>query len=208
MFPPRIVALLGAMLFGSLLLIACGDDSQPEPTPEPTPEQPAMDPAEQAIGRFLETQSKDYVGDCSKADASKDVGKTCSVMRGERGQQRAYAMGNTFSEGNMWAIVENRANQWNVVQTAAITPDTAAIPGVPWPLTINTDLVVVGVAPQCLNVREGPALNQRAIDCLAQGARIQLGSGPAMGDGLQWWQVAGRSGWVVADYLRYPDAAQ
>jgi hypothetical protein len=27
-------------------------------------------------------------------------------------------------------------------------------------------------------------------------------------DGLQWWQVEGRNGWVAGTYLRYPDAAQ
>jgi hypothetical protein len=29
-----------------------------------------------------------------------------------------------------------------------------------------------------------------------------------MGDGINWWQLSGRTGWVSADYLRYPDAAQ
>ena len=61
---------------------------------------------------------------------------------------------------------------------------------------------------QCLNVREGPGLNQKAVDCLPDGARIRIATGPAMGDDIQWWQVQGRSGWVAADFLRYPDAAQ
>ena len=31
---------------------------------------------------------------------------------------------------------------------------------------------------------------------------------PSNADNLIWWQVEGRTGWVAADYLRYPDAAQ
>ena len=51
-------------------------------------------------------------------------------------------------------------------------------------------------------------IRQRAVDSLCDGARIRLGAGPANADNFQWWQVAGRTGWVVSDYLRYPDAAQ
>ena len=65
--------------------------------------------------------------------------------------------------------------------------------------------MVTGAAP-CLNVREGPALNQAAVDCIADGETIVVASGPVDADGHLWWQVDGRAGWVVGDYLRFADA--
>jgi hypothetical protein len=160
------------------------------------------------------TLNKGFVEDCSTADAQRDVGKICSVFRGERNGQRAYVLGPTFSEGQQWAfLAPGNNNQWSVVHTVMLTPDSRGVPGIPWPLALNQDVVVVGVgacgsAGNGLNVREGPALNQRAVDCLSERTVIKLGAGPATGDNIQWWQVAGRAGWVSADYLRYPDAAQ
>jgi hypothetical protein len=57
-------------------------------------------------------------------------------------------------------------------------------------------------------VREGPSLNQKAVDCIKDGTKVRLVAGPSAADGIQWWQVEGRTGWISGDYLRYPDAAQ
>jgi hypothetical protein len=46
----------------------------------------------------------------------------------------------------------------------------------------------------------------RAVDCIRDGTRIKLSAGPTEGDRIIWYQVEGRTGWVSADYLRYPDA--
>jgi len=212
---PRIIlfiAVLAAIfLFAVVFNFACfgsGSDDKPEPTPVPTEAPVGSGPAEQALGRYVEmTLGKAFVEDCSKADASRDVGKICSTFRGERDNLRAYVLGGTFSEGLQWAFLGQNAGQWSVVHSVKITGDNAGVPGVPWPLRIGVDVVVAGAAP-CVNVREGPSLMQRAVDCIADGTRIRLAAGPSMGDNFQWWQVAGRTGWVVADYLRYPDAAQ
>jgi hypothetical protein len=192
-----------------LALVACGGDDTPaEPTPEPEPTQVGSGPAEQALARYVEsTLGKGFVEDCSTATAERDGGKICSTYRGERSGARAYVLGGTFSEGTQWAILEERNGQWSVVHAPTITPDNRGVPGIPWPLTLNVDVVVTGAAP-CVNVREGPALAQRAVDSLCDGTTIRLGAGPATADNFQWWQVAGRTGWVVSDYLRYPDAAQ
>ena len=201
-------AFAGALL--SLVLVACtggsggGDTS---PTPEPTAAA-GSGPAELALAQYVQTSlGKPYLEDCSKADAQRDVGKICSTFRGERGNTRAYVLGGTFSEGIQWAFVEQRGGQWNVVYTQALSADNAGVPGVPWPLAQGAEVQVVGAAP-CLNVREGPGLNQKAVDCVAEGTKLKLGAGPALGDGIQWWQIEARSGWVAADYLRYPDALQ
>ena len=78
------------------------------------------------------------------------------------------------------------------------------MPGIPWPLGAGVEVVVK--AGGCLNVREGPGLSQKAVDCIADGAKIKLAAGPQVVDNIAWWQVEGRSGWVAGDYLRYPDA--
>jgi hypothetical protein len=192
-----------------VFLVACGGDDTPSsPTPEPTATAVGSGPAEQALSRYVEsTLGKAYLEDCSTAIAETDTGKICSTYRGERNGQRAYVLGPTFSEGTQWAILEERNGQWNVIHTPQITPDNASVPGIPWPLALNVDVVVVGAAP-CVNVREGPALAQRAVDAICDGTVVRLGAGPANADNFQWWQVLGRTGWVVSDYLRYPDAAQ
>jgi hypothetical protein len=203
----RIVVVAAAC---SALLFGCGGDSDnsSEPTPEPTAPLQGSGPAEQALGQYVQnTLNKEYLEDCARADAQRDAGKICSVFRGERGNFRAYAIGATFSEGSQWVIMEQRGNQWVVASTQQITPDNAGVPGIPWPLRPGADVVVAGAAP-CLNVREGPGLNQKAVDCLADGARIRVAAGPTPGDNIQWWQVEGRAGWVAADYLRFPDALQ
>ena len=203
----RLASLVGPAIL--MLSLACGgggDDAPPTPVPTPAPE--FSGPAEQALARYVETTlMKGFVEDCTKADSQNDAGKICSTFRGEREGVRAYALGQTFSEGIEWAFVGQNAGQWAVVHTVKLTPDNRGVPGIPWPLRSGVDLVVVGADP-CVNVREGPSIQQRAVDSICDGTRIQLGGGPAMGDGFQWWQLAGRTGWVVADYLRYPDAAQ
>jgi hypothetical protein len=191
--------------------LACGggSDDKEEPTPEPTAGPAGSGPAEQALARYVEqTLMKPFVEDCTKTDVARDVGKICSTFRGERGNQRAYIIGPTFSEPSQWVVLEDRGGgQWAVAGTTVLNADTAAVPGIPWPLRTGVDLVVVGANP-CVNVRVGPALNQQAVDCIRDGTRVRLTAGPTAADGINWWQVEGRSGWVSGDFLRYPDAAQ
>jgi hypothetical protein len=198
----------------AVILISGGGDSggsaANEPPPAATEEPPpaASGPAEQALARYVQTTlNKGFVEDCAKSQAATDAGKLCSIFRGERGNQRAYVLGLVASEPSQWAILENQGGNWQVVHSPAITRDNSAVPGVPWPLQRGVDVVVAGAAP-CVNVREGPAISTRAVDCIADGARIKLAAGPVTADNYQWWQVEGRSGWVVSEYLRFPDAAQ
>jgi hypothetical protein len=208
----RIIGTIVALIVVVVILaVSClgGGDNEAEPTPEPTPQQSGSGPAEQALARYVEmTLQKQFFEDCSMAEAGRDAGKICSTLRGERAGQFAFVIGLVASEANQWVIVGERApGQFDVVSTQMITPDNAGVPGIPWPLRTGVDLVVAGSNP-CVNVREGPSLNQRAVDCIRDGTRVRLTAGPANADNIQWWQVEGRTGWVAADYLRYPDAAQ
>ena len=202
---------ISAGLFALLaaLSLACGGGSKPaEPTPEPTAASAFSGPSEEALARYVETTlGKSFLEDCSKADAQRDAGKICSTFRGQRENMRAYVLGLTFSEGTQWAIVEERNGQWSVVHAPVLNSDNAGVPGTPWPIRPGAEVVVTGTG-LCLNVREGPALDQKAVDCLNDGSVVTIAAGPAVGDEIQWWQLSGRNGWVAADFLRYADAAQ
>jgi len=193
-----------------VLAAACGGGggSKSQPTPAPSATPAGSGPAEQALAAWVQTtMQKQFVEDCSKADVTNDAGKVCAAFQGERQGMRAYRIGPTFSEFDQWVIMGQNGGQWSVVATFPITADTAAVPGVPWPLRTGVDVVVAGADP-CVNVREGPSLNQKAVDCIPDGTKIRLSAGPTAADGINWWQVEGRSGWVAGDYLRYPDALQ
>ena len=227
-----VAAIIAGAVFGLGLLD--GDEVEPEPvvqaspTAVPTPTQPGANPAELAIGDYVRnTLGSAYAGDCSIASVSQQPAATqttgtaavttpppttapagnalCSQSRGEREDVRAYVLGRPLAEPAYWIFVRQNGGSFAVVSAPEITPETSAVPGTPWPIVPGAEVVVTGAAP-CLNVREGPALNQAAVDCIADGSTIIVASGPAESDGHQWWQVDGRAGWVVAEYLRYPDA--
>ena len=205
--------LLRSLVLGALLLgfvSACGggsDNTEPTPGPTDTPAVGSPGSPEQALAAYVQTTlQKEFVADCTKATAATDAGKICATAKGERDNLRAYTLGLVSSEGSQWVILLNAGGQWTVASTQAITPDNAGVPGVPWPLRTGVDVVVVGSNP-CVNVREGAGLGAKAVDCINDGTIIRLTAGPAPADNFQWWQVAGRTGWVVSDYLRYPDAA-
>lgn len=189
-----------------------GPDGQPitpggAPVVPNAPTGPAGNPVEAVSAAVTRLLAKPLIEDCTRADPGRDAGKLCATARGEREGRRAYAVGPIAAQPSHWFIVENQGGQWVVSQTVSLTPDNTGVPGVPWPLKLGTDVVVVGANP-CVNVREGPGLNQKAIDCIRDGTRIRLAAGPTNADNIIWWQVEGRTGWVSADYLRFPDAAQ
>lgn len=216
-----VLIVIGAVLALGLL----GDDADreddtavaEEPTPEPT-STPVMSPEEQTLGTFVEQSlSQTYIGDCSQAtpDAPaatpapgetvvpQPAGGLCSQARGERDGTHAFVLGRPLTDPTHWAFLRENGGAWQVVHSLEITADTRSVSGVPWPLQAGVEVVVVG--GDCLNVREGPALEQAAVDCIPDGARLTLGSGPVEADGFSWWQVEGRAGWVVSDYLRFAE---
>jgi hypothetical protein len=214
---PRIpvALLLTAMAACALLLTACFDDSEPsEPGVtaatataggSPTPATGSPDEALAAYSR--QKLQMEYAGDCQAAQQPGDEGKLCTSFVGDRGPAKAYIAGPAFSEFTTWIFAEQKAGQWQVIGDFPMNPQAADVPGIPWPLAVGAQVVVAGTG-QCLNVREAPGLAPTAIDCLQDGTTIKLGEGPQEVDGFQWWRIDGRDGWVAADWLRYPDAAQ
>jgi hypothetical protein len=205
-----VVALVVLIAIIALVAVLCtgggSDDEAPSatPTPEVTATVPAGSAQESAIVQHLQTtQQGEYAGPCADADPTADVGKVCSAYLGERESIHAFVIGPTFSEGTEWVFVEQQGDSWRVVEAKRITPESAAVPGIPWPLAVGAEVVIVGTG-SCLNVRTEPGGD--AVDCITDGTTIVLGAGPQEARELQWWRVEGRDGWVAADYLRYPDA--
>jgi len=213
--PLTAVALLLTAAAAALLLAACFKDGEPSgpgvtattltPGGSPTPESGSP---EDALGAYArQNLQMEYVGDCGAAQLPDDQGKLCTSFRGDRGPMKAYVAGPAFTEFTTWIFVEQKAGQWQVVGEFPIRPQATDVPGIPWPLTVGAQVVVVSTG-QCLNVRDGPGLGKAAIDCLKDGTTIKLGEGPQEVDDFQWWRIDGRDGWVAADWLRYPDAAR
>ncbi len=225
-------AIIAAAVFGLGLLDSGGGDNgstaqaEASPTAVPTPTQPGANPAELAIGEYVRTTlGASYGGDCSVAAVNQQpagiptvaagAGATpaptaapqdvlCSQSRGERDDMKAYVLGKPLQEPSYWIFIRQNGGSFTVISAPEITAESAAVPGTPWPLAQGAEVMVTG--GDCLNVHEGPALAQPAVDCIPDGTTITLATGPVDADGYQWWQVDGRAGWVVSEFLRYPDA--
>jgi hypothetical protein len=174
------------------------------PTPEATPDESAG--AETALASYIQQKlTLEYAGDCTASILPKGEGRVCSAFKGERQGRRAYVIGPSSYESNLWLFLRNDGGQWQVYATQPVNADTANLPGAPWPLEKGAKVVVTGTG-SCLNVRVAAGTKEAAVDCLADGTEVTLAEGPVEADGFQWWRVEDRSGWVAGDYLRYPEA--
>jgi hypothetical protein len=160
--------------------------------------------AEEALSAYITTQLKQqYAGDCTAALMPEGQG-LCSAARGERANRKAYLIGPSAYEYQLWVFLRKEGNVWKVESTQPVKPETVNAPGAPWPLEKGAK-VVVGGTGTCLNVRVAPGIKEAAVDCIADGTEIILEDGPVEADGYQWWRPQGRSGWVAGDWLRYVD---
>ena len=138
-------------------------------------------------------------------DSAEGRGQGLLEFKGERQGRRAYVVGPSSYESNLWLFLRNDGGQWQVYATQPVNADTANLPGAPWPLEKGAKVVVAGTG-SCLNVRVAAGTNEAAVDCVADGTEVTLAEGPVEADGFQWWRLEDRSGWVAGDYLRYPEA--
>jgi hypothetical protein len=214
LLPILLIAIV--VIIALIVALVCGGDAAVNEgvAPTATPDVNATASAtssgiQQALGQFAQgVLQAEYVGDCSQALGGPTAGRVCSIKRGERQNVHAFVLGNPLAEPTQWAMVEERGGAWQVVYAPKLTPDTRAVPGIPWPLRTGADVVVIGTG-NCLNIRTEPRIVPgNAVDCIAEGTQIRLATGPVEANDQQWWQVEGRQGWVSADYLRYPDATQ
>ena len=209
------MAIVGAvMVVGVVVLFAtCSggggkkDDSGGPSTGQQATGTPAESVSvEQALTQYVTDQlGKEYAGDCTSSIVPESEGKLCSAAKGERGgSQKAFLLGPSSYKYDLWIFLSKQGDAWKVDGTQPVKPETANIPGAPWPLAKGAKVLVVGTGT-CLNVRGAPGVKEQAVDCIADGTEITLEEGPEEKDGFQWWRPAGRSGWVAGDWLRYPE---
>jgi hypothetical protein len=202
-----IVAIVAAGAFAVIKLTGGnGDDKQATGSTQPqvtgTPSETVS--AEQALGDYIKTQlGKEYSGDCTAALMPEGTG-LCSAARGERSNRKAFLVGPSSYEYQLWVFMKKEGSAWKVESTLPVKPETVNAPGAPWPLEKGAK-VVVGGTGTCLNVRVAPGIKEAAVDCIADGEILVLEDGPVDVDGFQWWRPEGRSGWVAGDWLRYVD---
>lgn len=209
------ILLAGVAGLAYVLLSACSSSSN-NPTPAGSSTPPTTQPTEsstvtsaapeEALRLYVQRRlSQGFVATCDDAKRPGDVGKQCARKLGERRGMVAYALGPTFAEYTRIMILKQENGVWTIAQQESRNPDQAPIPGVPWPLEVGAEVVVVGTAPVCLKIREQPTTAGTQLGCINDATKVKIAAGPVDADDIQWWQLEGQ-GWAAADYLRYPDA--
>ncbi len=208
--------LTGVAVLAYALLNACSS-AQQHPTPggsgTPVNTQPAGSSTavstapEEALRLYVQRRlSQGFVDDCDDAKRPDDIGKQCARRLGERNGLVAYTLGPAFGDYTRIMVLEQRDGVWTIAYQETHDPDQPPIPGIPWPLEIGANVVVVGTAPQCLKIRQEPTISGTELDCIADGRQVKVVAGPVDADDIQWWQLEGL-GWAAGNYLRYPDEA-
>jgi len=199
----RLVAVLTIL---AVAAASCGGSSSPRATPTPpTP------PPEDAIRAWVaQNRNVDYLGDCAQARPGVDVGKLCSTLVGTRGRLRAYHVGPTFSEYTALAMLQQQPDDsWSVLSVTNRNPSAGGVPGIPWPLEVGDQVVVVGVGEgDCLSVRAQPTQAAQRQICIPDGTTAIIQEGPVDAETFRWWRIAGEGfdGWSVDTWLRLPEA--
>lgn len=117
----------------ALLLVACSTApvARAQATQDATPAATLLR-ADDAVQRAVEDRGAEYAGDCAATRSPQDVGKVCSKLVEERGAQRAYLTGRTFSEFNTWVFVEQTPSGWRFAGDAPLDFFATSIE-IPWP---------------------------------------------------------------------------
>ena len=206
MIDPRLL-ILAAVLSLAATLAACSSGPG-KPAATATPKVPT---AVDVIGDWVRTnRNVDFAGDCNLAKPGIDVGKLCVRIAGVHGTLRAYSLGPTFSDPTALAMVQKQPDgTWKVLSVTNTDLSQGSVPGIPWPLQIGDEVVVVGLAKgDCLSVRDQPTINGKRLACEAQGVKAIIQDGPKQADNYTWWKITGDgfAGWAADHWLRLPEA--
>ena len=171
---------------------------------------PANPGPEDVMGDWVRAnRNVDFVGQCANAKQGIDVGKLCVTLAGTRGTRQAYYLGPTFSDYTALAMLEKKPEGWTVLSVANRDLSAGNVPGIPWPLQVGDQVVVVGLSDNdCLRVREQPSQQAPQMICIAPGSTAIIQEGPTAADNFQWWHITGDgfNGWSAGTWLRLPDA--
>lgn len=85
-------------------------------TPTQTP-QAGFPSVGAAVGALLQANGVEYIGPCEQAEPA-DVGKYCSAVVEDRGDEVVVSVGQVFSEFDSYLLVRLGAGGWLVVKSA------------------------------------------------------------------------------------------
>jgi hypothetical protein len=202
---------VAAVLLSIIVVVAaaaCGGGSS-KPADTPTPSVPG--PLD-VLGQWvLQNRNVDFVGDCAGAKPGIDVGKLCAIEAGSRGTRRAYYLGPTFSDNTALAILEQSPQDqtWSVLSVTNRDPSAGAIPGIPWPLQVGDQVVIIGLGENdCLSIRGQPTQSAEKSNCMPDGTTAIIQEGPVDAETFTWWRIAGDgfNGWAAGTWMRLPEA--
>jgi hypothetical protein len=206
----RLLAFVAVCGVGLALAACSSGPSKPKASPTPSVPTP-----EDVIGQWVHTnRNVDYLGNCQLAKQGVDIGKLCVSVAGTRGKLRAYNLGPTFSDPTALAMVEQQKdNTWKLLTVTNNDPSAGDVPGIPWPLEVGDQVVVVGLADgDCLKIHDTPSQTGKQSACEAQGATGIIQEGPTQAENFTWWRVSGNgpagafNGWAVDKWLRLSSA--
>jgi hypothetical protein len=188
--------------------VACSEETGSDAPTGPTSTSESRLPPEAAIGFWVQNRlNQGFVPDCEDARRPEDIGKQCARRLKSRTvgsiEYVAYGLGPVFQFPTRIFILTRAEDGWSLVRLQELDP-SAPVPGMPWPIAVGADLVVVGTG-DCLNVRERPGVGAPEVECLPDGTGVKVAAGPVEIDGIEWWQLEVWNGWSSSDYLRYPD---
>ena len=204
----RTVLVILTVAIAAGALSACGGGTK-KPAETPTPSVPG--PVD-VLGDWVRAnRNVDFVGDCSQAKPGVDVGELCASEAGSRGTRRAYYLGPTFSESTALALIEQSQQDqtWSVLSVTNRDPSAGAIPGIPWPLQVGDQVIIIGLGEtDCLSIREQPTQSAAKSNCMPDGTKAIIQEGPVTADTFTWWRIAGDgfSGWAAETWMRLPEA--
>jgi hypothetical protein len=107
------------------------------------------------------------------------------------------------------ALVEQKPEGWTIISVTNRDPSAGAVPGIPWPLQVGDQVIVIGLGEtDCLRIREQPTQQGKQLTCVPDGTTAIIQEGPTDAETFTWWRIAGEgfNGWAAGAWLRLPDA--
>lgn len=171
---------------------ATPDEDDASPTSTATAEPPPATALE-AVGRFLENDGQNFVGECPGPDDPPD-NSYCAREAGMSGSQIAFFVGPVFSEFSDEFFVRPEGNGFIVdhIEPAPCGGQAPCPPVIGATVEITTE--------GCVNARSQPTITASINECVEDGTRAKLVAGPTQADARTWVELEGL-GWVSAGFI-------
>ena len=126
-----LLPLLAGLTLGLGACALAGDRPKPVSAAEPFTAVASASPVE-AVAAFVQKEGETFAGSCEDTVSPRDIGKVCVRFVEERGGERAYLIGRTFSEFSTWVFVAQSSSGWNVAASTPLDFHDLSMT-IPWP---------------------------------------------------------------------------